>query len=133
MAYTANITTLPGLTAGADLSSKQYHAVKAASTAGQVISVDATSDLATGILQNDPASGEEAAVAVGGLAKGKAGTSVGWTAGVRVGYNTTGELVPVTIDDNRPIIGTLPLTRENGSIADGQIISVQVLPGALRF
>jgi len=135
MAVTANLITLPGLVAGADLSAAQYLFVKFASTAGQVKAAAATTDAAFGVLQNDPKSGEEAEVAIGGLAKVVAGTSVGWTAGGAVGWNTTGQAVPIAFDsttDNTLIGGIFPLLSGQGTVAAGQIISVQLLPGALR-
>lgn len=135
MAVTANLITLPGLVAGADLSAAQYLFVKFASTAAQVKPVAASTDAAFGVLQNDPKSGEEAEVAIGGLAKVVAGTSVGWTAGGAVGWNTTGQAVPIKLDsttDNTLIGGIFPLLSGQGAVATGQIISVQLLPGALR-
>lgn len=135
MAVTANLITLPGLVAGADLSAAQYLFVKFGSTAGQVKPVAASTDAAFGVLQNDPKSGEEAEVAIGGLAKVVAGTSVGWTAGGAVGWNTTGQAVPIALNsttDNTLIGGIFPLLSGQGTVAAGQIISVQLLPGALR-
>lgn len=59
---------LPGLVAGADLSAKQYYFVKL--TAAWTVDVcAATTDIPIGVLQNDPASGEEARVCVFGLTK----------------------------------------------------------------
>lgn len=135
MAVTANLITLPGLIAGEDLSSKQYYWVKFGSTAPEVKAAAATTDKAFGVLQNDPEDGEEAEVAIGGLAKVIAGTSVGWTAGGPVGWNSTGKAVPVglnTTTDNTLIGGIFPLLSGQASVAADQIISIQLLPGALR-
>ena len=60
---------IPGLLAGADLSSSQFLAVKLASTAKEVITVNASTDAAIGILQNNPADGEEAEVRFLGVSK----------------------------------------------------------------
>ena len=57
-----NALHLTGLVASADLSAKQFYAVKLASTDGQVSVCSSTLDVAIGILQNDPASGQEADV-----------------------------------------------------------------------
>lgn len=59
---------LPGLTASADLSAKQYYFVKM-SGAFTVTVCAATTDIPIGVLQNDPVSGEEARVCVFGLTK----------------------------------------------------------------
>lgn len=55
--------------AGADLSAKQFYAVKLDSTEGQVIACAGTTDKPIGILQNSPASGGEAIVAISGISK----------------------------------------------------------------
>lgn len=82
--------TLPGLLAGADLSSSQYYAVKLASTAGEVVVATATTDTQIGLIQNDPADGEAAEVAAWGVAIGKAGGSI--TAAQFVNALSTGTL-----------------------------------------
>ena len=64
---------IPGLLAGADLSAKQWHPVKLASTANEVVSAIDTTDILIGILQNDPADGEPAMVAAGGISRAIAG------------------------------------------------------------
>jgi hypothetical protein len=67
--------TIPGLLAGANLSASQYMPVKLASTAGEVVRATATTDVIIGVLQNDPADGEAAEVAVLGVCKAYTGTS----------------------------------------------------------
>lgn len=136
MAFQADMKLLPGILAGANLSTKQFHCVKPASTDGEVVVADAITDLVTGLLQNDPEDTYEAEVAYGGIAKGKSATSVGWSDGIAIGFNTTSQLVPLTANttnDNRNIIGYLPGVPGNGTIAIGEIISVMVLPGVLRL
>ena len=59
---------LPGLVAGADLSAKQFYFVKL-TTAFTVDVCSAVTDIPIGILQNNPTSGQEAAVCVFGLTK----------------------------------------------------------------
>jgi hypothetical protein len=66
---------LPGFLAGANLSASQYMPVKLASTAGEVVRATATTDVIIGVLQNDPADGEPAVVAVEGVCKAYTGTS----------------------------------------------------------
>lgn len=87
----ADVVTIPGLSVSGDLSSKQYMAVKAASTANGVIAVAATTDIALGVLLDAPdASGEAATVAALGVVPMVAGqTTISF--GDRIGYNTTGQ------------------------------------------
>ena len=109
--------TIPGLTAGATLAAKQYYVVKLASTAKQVIAAAAATDGAIGIVQNDPASGEEALVACLGAVKAAAETSV--SAGDWVASSTTGR-VKTTTNANDDVIGRAL----EASSAAGDIITV---------
>jgi len=137
MAVQANRVTLPGLLAAGDLSSSQFTFVKLSSTAGKVKVVAATTDLAVGVLQNDPTDGEEADVAVGGLVKVAAGTSVGWGEGIAVGWNTTGKAVPLaanSTNDNRPYMGRFHSAwGQTTTVTLNQILSIQLFPGAMRL
>ena len=89
--------------AGADLSSKQYTFVKLSGTT--VISAAAATDLPIGVLVNDPASGETAAVVVSGVVKLKASAAI--TAGALVGTTSTGLGVALTAgtDTTKYILG----------------------------
>jgi len=127
MATFSNYISVPGLLAGADLSSSQYKAVKAASTAGEVVVADspATETQLLGLLQNDPADGEAADVAVLGVAKGICeSTAIAY--GEAVTTNSTGELQKTT-SDNDHIIGIAL----EASSAVGDIIRVLVNPSWL--
>lgn len=128
MAFTSNYSTIPGLLAGANLSSSQYKVVKLASTAGEVV-LAGTSVLTTaaGVLMNDPADGEAALVAYAGVAKVIAGTSA-ITAGAPLGVNTTSQVVNTTTD-NASIIGRA-LTAASAS---GDYIEVLLIPGGIRY
>ena len=99
--YGENIVYLNGLTASTGIT--QYSVVKHASTAGKVLAVSATTDLAIGVCQNDPATNEPALVAALGEVIAIAGTS-NLAVGEVVGYNSTGRVVDHTTD-NRRIIG----------------------------
>ncbi len=56
--------------ASGDLSSYQYHFVRCASTSWMVdVAVGACHPVAIGVLQNDPLSGQEAAVRIAGITK----------------------------------------------------------------
>ena len=68
MAYESAQVRFGNLTAGADLSSKQYHFVKLAS-ATTVDVCSAITDIPIGILQNNPTSGNTATIAIFGISK----------------------------------------------------------------
>ena len=104
MAYSSvNPTYIPGLSAGQSLASSQYLVVKKASTARQVIVVAATTDVACGVVQNDPAANEAALVQTMGIAICIAGVN-DLAVNENVGYDSTGRVVDHTTD-NRMSIG----------------------------
>lgn len=75
--------------AAADLSAKQYYFVEV--TAAQTVNAcGATTDLAIGVLQNDPdEAGKPATVAIGGTTKVVAGAAI--TAGAKVAPTAAGK------------------------------------------
>lgn len=75
--------------AAADLSAKQFYAVKIDSNGRAAVA--AAGEFAVGILQNKPASGQAATVAYGGTSKAVAGGNI--TAGMTVAANADGKLV----------------------------------------
>lgn len=84
------------LVAAADLSSYQYCAVKANTTARQLALASTGGEAITGILQNTPTSGQAAEVTFSGFTKAKAGTG-GFTAGDLLQTEaTTGRLITKT-------------------------------------
>jgi hypothetical protein len=89
MASEQNLTCI-SLAAAADLSSKQYYAVTVNSS-GTAELCDAAGESVTGILQNDPTSGQIATVAVGGISKGILGGTV--AAGAMVKTNSSGKFI----------------------------------------
>jgi hypothetical protein len=121
-----NSISIPGLVAGAAIT--QYRVVKAASTAGQVINVTATSSVPIGICVNDPsAAGQPAEVVMVGVAKAIAGTST-ITLGESLGFDTTGRVVDIAINSTtakRPSIGFAL----ESSAAAGNLIRVFVQKG----
>lgn len=123
MATFSDYVSVPGLLAGANLSTKQYYCVKAASTAGEVV-LAADPDVHTlmGLLQNDPADGEAADVAVLGIAKGIC-ESTAITYGAPVTTNSTGEL-QLSVTDEDKILGQAL----EASSAVGDIISILLCP-----
>jgi len=68
MAYESAQIRFGNLTAGADLSAKQYHFVKMAS-ATTVDVCSAITDVPIGVLQNDPTSGNTATICIFGVTK----------------------------------------------------------------
>lgn len=67
MAYEKSLV-IDNKVAGADLSARQYHFVKLNSS-GQVVIVNGVTDIPHGVLQNAPASGETAEIALAGITK----------------------------------------------------------------
>lgn len=131
MAFSTNYRTLPGLVAGADLSAKQFHIVKLASTAGQVV-LNGTSVFAAnfcGILMNKPYTGEEAEVAIDGVCKMIVATST-IVAGDGIGCNTTSKGTDAGTTDNGPRVAKAI----EASAAANDIITVMLYGGGgVRF
>lgn len=67
MAVEEKLVTV-SLVAGADLSGAQYKFVKL-NASGQAVLCSVSGEIPYGVLQNDPASGEEATVAIAGITK----------------------------------------------------------------
>ncbi|MCP3979695.1 MAG: DUF2190 family protein [bacterium] len=77
MGHATNTNDVGGpLTAGADLSAKQYHAVQIDPTGYDVVLPADATEVVAGILQNAPASGEAATVLSHGPSSAVAGGSV---------------------------------------------------------
>lgn len=90
---------ITGLVAGVTLAAHQYKVVKFASTAGAVIPVAASTDVALGILQNDPTAGQPALIAgPGDIAIAIAGAN-NLAQGNLLGYNTTGQVIASSATD----------------------------------
>ena len=85
--------SIPGLTAAADLSAKQYHAVKYDSTVRRVAAMtNANAEKPAGILQDDPdAAGKPCDVAYFGVVKAELGGTV--TYGDDLACNNDGEII----------------------------------------
>lgn len=81
--------------AGADLSGAQFHFVKFGATEDEVVLCDAVTDDPIGVLQNNPAEGEEATVMHAGRSKVVAGSAL--TYGDPVGTDANGEAEPKVI------------------------------------
>lgn len=81
------------LVAAADLSTKQFFAVKVDSAGKAALA--AAGEFAIGILQNNPTSGVAATVRVSGKSKGIAGAAI--TAGAPIACDANGKIVTATL------------------------------------
>lgn len=88
MAYEGPQICIPGLSAGADLSTHQYKFVKL-SASKTVILCAAATDVPIGVLQNKPTSGREAAVCAIGVTKVSSDAAL--TAGTVIGTSADGQ------------------------------------------
>lgn len=119
--------------AAADLSAKQYHAVKIDS-AGKIALCTAAGEFAAGILQNDPTAGQAAEVAAFGVCKAKAGGNI--TAGNKVKVAADAEVIAatntLTVDTSNTgsaadaVLGAYMLGTALSSAADGEIFEVLI-------
>lgn len=122
MAYEiANAAVKITLPAAADLSTKQFYFVKI-DTSGQAALCAAATDRPIGVLQNNPAAGEEAVITVVGGTKVVAGASL--DEGTLIGTTAAGKAgakVPGT-DSTNYVVGTVILA----SGADNEIATALV-------
>ena len=93
MAYESAQVRFGNLTAGADLSAKQFHFVKLAS-ATTVDVCSAITDVPIGILQNNPESGETATITIFGITKAVADGTL--TAGRWIGTSADSQASGIT-------------------------------------
>jgi len=122
MATHEALTTVT-LVATADLSSWQYKAVKLTSGTNRGCEpADADNDPSIGILQNAPASGEAAQVAIGGISKAKFGATLAVGAAVEC-QATSGEMIANTT-------GGYAIGLVVEAAADGETGSILVIPSA---
>jgi len=127
MAFTTNYSTIPGLTAGADLSAAQFKVVKLASTAGQVVLAASSVLTQAFVLMNNPTSGQPAEVAYKGIVKVWCGTS-NLAIGEALGVTTT-STVKDTATDNAFVIGKAL----EASTAVNDIVTAVLIPGGARY
>jgi len=108
-----------GTLAAADLSAKQYFGVKLSSSSGYAVCTTA-GEQATGILQNDPESGEHCSVMLLGLSKASAGGTISY-------------MDPLTVDASSEIVKADEATDfvigfAMESAVDGDIFQMFVFP-----
>ena len=121
MAYEiSNYATRITLEAGEDLSAKQYYFVKISS--GKAVACSAATDVPIGVLQNDPASGEEASIVVVGGTKIVSSASI--AAGIKIGTNNAGkaDAKVAGTDTTEYTVGQVIL----GAGADGEVLTAVV-------
>ena len=112
------------LKAGADLSTKQFHAVKVAADGD--VEISGAGEASIGMLQNKPILNEAAEIDYDGISKAVAGAAVA-NAGVELMANAAGRLIVAT-SGNRVV--AVSLTSASG---DGVFFTVKIVgaPGAL--
>lgn len=135
MAYGTDYDTLPGLVANSTgLATKQFSAIKLASTAGKAVIAGVQNSttgpaMFIGVLQNEPGGGEEVEFAFRGICKMKVATST-IAIGDRVGVNSTGLGTDAGTTDNGFHIGRAI----TASGAANDIITVDLFGnGGLRY
>jgi hypothetical protein len=117
---------LPGfsstLVSGEDLTGKQFHFVKIEAATGDVIVCAAVTDNPIGILQNNPADGQEALVMHAGLSKVSADAAL--TVGLFVGPAADGQAASYVhgTDTTKYIVGQVVAGGDAG--AAGELASV---------
>lgn len=130
MSKAANLITIT-LIAAADLSAKQFYAVKIDNTGKAALA--GAGEMACGILQNKPASGEAATIAVFGTTKAQAGGTV--TAGDVVKADAAGKIVVASKGTTNtsdagagsdPLLGSNVLGIAQESAVDGDVFPVLI-------
>jgi len=120
MALESNLTCITA-EAGSDLSAKQYRFVDMASDAA-VDAVSAAGGDAIGVLQNDPAAGKAATVAVAGVSKVVLGGTV--AAGARVQADGNGAAITAASGDI--VLGRLLTGGVAGDVCELLLLSAHV-------
>jgi len=109
--------------AGADLSEKQFRFVRISGD-NTVNAISATTQVPAGVLQNDPESGQAAAVAIAGISKVVAGGTV--TAGYVVTCDNEGRVVNATAGGYEVGIAW------TGASNAGELCTIQILPSGVQ-
>lgn len=117
MSYETALKTIDTQVAGADLSAKQYYIVKTDSAGAVVLAGDG--EVASGVLQNKPTSGQAASYAVDGVSKVVVSGAI--TAGGLVMSDSNGKGTAHT-GSGKNAFGRALET----STTDGDIIAVQL-------
>ena len=128
MAQASN-QTVKSFLAGESFAAKQYYAVEQSSVANNTVVVAgagaAEGSHAIGIVQNKPASGEAASVAIGGTSK--LVMVANCDAGEKIMSDGNGKGTPADADQ-KSVIG---IALEANTAGDGGVIEVLLTPGAV--
>ena len=112
--------------ANADLSTKQYFAMKLGTTAGQIAIAAAATDYVIGILQNTPAAaGRAAELCVYGRTKAQVEATTDIAIGDALGVDANGRLIKRTADKDMVVA----IAEEAATAATGDVIGVFFLGG----
>jgi len=123
MAYEfSNYAVKVTLVAGADLSALQYTFVKLNSS-GQAVAVSAATDVAIGVLQNKPTSGQEAEVLIIGGTKIVASASATLGTALNIGTTSAGKAVALAVTDTTKYVFGVYLSAPG---ADGDIVTAAI-------
>lgn len=125
MAFEGPQIRIPGLTASADLSAKQYYLVKMSGELTVTVCAGVT-DKPIGVLQNNPESGEAATVCAIGVTKVSGDADLGY--GDSIGTSADGQAAAYTVSDTtKYIVGQV---LEGNSAAGGLVTAFVSCPSA---
>ena len=127
MAYGSGQTVI-SLIAEATLAAKQYYAVQMGTADNNVVVAAAGANEAThvlGVVQNKPAAGESAAIAIGGVTR--LVMAANCDRGEKIKSDGTGKGTPVTADQ----LAVIGIALESNASGDGAVISVLLTPGGV--
>ena len=123
MAYEINNYSVRAtFVAGADLSTKQFTFVKLNSS-GQVIAAAAATDIPIGVLQNNPTSGQEAAVTIVGGTKIVASAAATLGTALNFGTSSAGKAATLAVTDTTKYVLGVYL---EAPAADGNIVAAVI-------
>jgi hypothetical protein len=120
--------TVVSLIAEATLAAKQYYAVQMGTSDRYVVVAGAAAAEGShvlGVVQNKPAAGEAAAVAIGGISK--LVMAANCDRGEKIKSDGTGKGTPVDADQ-KSVIG---IALDSNTSGDGAVISVLLTPGGV--
>ena len=123
------IIYLESYSAGADLSAKQYYGVKMSANR-TVVLMAADTDVPAGVLVNDPASGETAAVCVVGRVPVVAGETLAAGNLVRLGSDGKGYVMDAGSDTTCYTAGQCTQGADAGEMAEVVVNCASVARGA---
>lgn len=124
MAWDSPDFKCPGLTAAADLSTKQFYCVRKNATAKEVALCSTEGETVFGVLYNKPTSGEAAEVVLSGVAKVLVGTAL--TSGDFWGTDSAGKAIPISVGQTGQDIGQYAAGQVIVGAAAGEYATVTI-------